>query len=121
MDYEVMKKKLDTYRKSNGQFGQVSSELLLEFLRMWEENTGPSSELASKLGMRTKQMGFLVREARKIAKNNEIVDPTFRALQIQGQGGDAPVGCGIELAWGSDKVIRFPTVDTLVDFLKRAS
>jgi hypothetical protein len=121
MDYEVMKKKLDTYRKSNGQFGQVSSELLLEFLRMWEEHTGPSSELASKLGMRTKQMGFLVREARKIAKSNEIVDPAFHALQIQGPMENAPVGSGIELAWGSDKVIRFPTVDTLVDFLKRAS
>jgi hypothetical protein len=121
MDYEVMKKKLDTYRKSNGQFGQVSAELLLEFLRMWEENTGTSSDLATSLGMRTKQMGFLVREARKIAKNSEMVDPAFRALQIQGSTGDAPVGSGIELAWGNDKVIRFPTVDTLIDFLKRAS
>lgn len=120
MDYEVMRKKLDTYRKSNGQFGQVSAELLLEFLRMWEGNTGPSSELAKKLGMRTKQMGFLVREARKIAKNSEMVDPAFQALQIQAPAG-APVGSGIEVAWGSDKVIRFPTVDTLLDFLKKAS
>jgi hypothetical protein len=121
MDFEVMKKKLDTYRKSNGQFGQVSAELLLEFLRMWECHVGPSSELASKLGMRTKQMGFLVREARKLAKNSQVVDPAFQSLQLNVHGEEGSRGTGIELAWGTDKVIRFPTVDVLIDFLRKAS
>lgn len=120
MDHEVMRKKLDTYRKSNGQFGQVGAELLLEFLRMWEENTGSSSELASKLGMRTKQMGFLVREARKLAKNSSAVDPAFQALNVQMPPKEGSASA-IELSWGTDKLVRFPSVDTLVDFLRKAS
>jgi hypothetical protein len=121
MDYEVMKKKLDTYRKSNGQFRRVKGELLIEFLRMWECHTGPSLEFAKKLGMRSKQLGSLVREARKIATTTDAVDPAFHALQIQGPAESPPVSAGIELTWGADKIIRFPTVDILMDFLKKAS
>jgi hypothetical protein len=121
MNHEVMKKKLDTYRKSNGQFKKVSSELLVEFLRIWEGHTGPPNELAKKLGMRSKQMGFLVREARKIATSTESVDPAFHALQIQVAEEDIRGLNGIEVTWGQGKVIRFPTVDLLMDFLKRAS
>jgi len=65
-------------------------------------------------------MGFLVREARKIAKNSQVVDPAFQALQIQSMIG-APVGTGIEMTWGEDRVVRFPNVDTLIDFLKKAA
>ncbi len=36
MEYEVMRKKLDAYRKPSGQFRLVNGDLLIELLRMWE-------------------------------------------------------------------------------------
>jgi hypothetical protein len=121
MDYEVMKKKLDTYRKPKGQFRRVNSDLLVELLRMWELHTGPSAEFARQLGIKSKQLGRLIQQARKIATTTEVVDPAFHALQIQVPEGDGPISSGIEVTWGPGKVIRFPTVDTLMDFLKKAS
>jgi hypothetical protein len=121
MDFEVMKKKMDAYRKSNGQFKRVNGDLLVELLRMWECHTGPSSEFAKRLGMRGKQLGSLVREARKVAATTEAVDPAFHALQIQEVTENPSVNVGIELTWGPGKVIRFPTVDSLMDFLKKAA
>lgn len=119
MDYEVMKKKLDAYRRPKGQFRRVNGDLLMELLRMWEAHTGPSVEMAKKLGMKSKQLGRLIQGARKIAATTEAIDPAFQELPTQASAEERKFG--IELAWGSDKVIRFPTVETLMDFLKRAS
>jgi hypothetical protein len=122
MDYEVMRKKLDTYRKSNGQFKHVSGDLLVELLRMWESHTGASFEFAKKLGMRSKQLGSLIREGRRVATSTENVDPAFHALQLQSPASEGGVPCsGIEMSWGTDQLIRFPSVDTLWEFLKKAA
>jgi hypothetical protein len=119
MEYEVMKKKLDTYRRPKGQFRGVKSDLLIELLRMWESHTGTSAEFARKLGMKSKQLGRLVQEARKIATTTEAIDPSFHELPVLDPAQSA--GTGIEMVWGSDKIIRFPTVETLMDFLKKAA
>jgi hypothetical protein len=118
MELEVMKKKLDTYRRPKGQFRGVKSDLLIELLRMWESHTGSSAEFARTLGMKPKQLGRLIQEARKIATTTEAIDPAFHELPVQDPGQS---GAGIEMVWGSDKIIRFPTVETLMDFLKRAA
>ncbi len=122
MEYEVMRKKLDAYRKPSGQFRRVNGDLLIELLRMWEMHKGPSVEVARQLGMKSKQLGRLVQAARKIAAMTEAVDPAFHELLPQDVPEEAiKGGTGIEMVWGSDKIIRFPTVDTLMDFLKKAS
>jgi hypothetical protein len=121
MDYEVMKKKLDAYRKPSGQFRRVNGDLLIELLRMWEVHTGPSVDFARNLGMKSKQLGRLVQAARKIATTTEAVDPAFHELQPQ-ESTEVGMGTGIEVIWGADsKIIRFASMDTLMDFLKRAS
>lgn len=114
-----MKKKLNAYRTPKGQFRKVKGELLIEFLRMWESHTGPATELARNLGMTRPQLSTLVREARKLVKTSDAIDPAFQALQIQGPS-EVPPSKGIELTLDAG-VIRFPTVDTLMDFLKKAS
>lgn len=121
MDYDVMKKKLDTYRKSNGQFKRVHGDLLIELLRMWESWTGAPSEFAKKLGMRSKQLGSLVREGRKIATSTENIEGVFHPLEIPGVSEPTAPCHGIEVVWDGGKIIRFPTVDTLMDFIKKAS
>ena len=119
MDYEVMKKKLDAYRRPKGQFRRVHGDLLIELLRMWEAHIGPSAEMARMLGMRGKQLGRLIHAARRIATTTAAIDPAFHELPTQLPADTSK--SGIEITWGSDKVIRFPTVETLMDFLKRAS
>jgi hypothetical protein len=122
MEFEVMKKKLDGFRKANGQFKKVSGELLVELLRMWESHTGESSEFAKRLGMRSKQLGSLIREGRKVALAMGDVSPAFHAVGIEGGVQEVCAsGSGIEMSWGGDKVIRFPSVDVLWDFLKKAA
>ena len=120
MEFEVMKKKLETYRRPKGQFRGVKSDILIELLRSWESHSGSSAEFAKKLGMKRRQLGRLVQEARKIATTTEAIDPAFHELPTQDPPGQS-AGAGIEMIWGSDKIIRFPTVDTLMDFLKKAA
>jgi hypothetical protein len=120
MDFEVMKKKLDAYRKPSGQIRRVKGELLIELLRMWEAHTGPSTEFARNLGIKSKQLSRLVHEARKAAATTEAADASFYELPSP-EATETPRSEGIEVTWGPGKVIRFPTVETLLDFLKRAS
>jgi hypothetical protein len=121
MDFEVMRKKLDAFKTPGGSYKNIKSELLVELLRTWEEHTGPSSELASQLGMKPNQLARQIQEARKAAARSDAIDPVFEALQ----GPEATVGSSngpmIEMSWGGDKVVKFPNVDTLVEFLRRAA
>src|SRR4051812_43818041 len=105
MDYEVLKKKLDAYRKPSGQFRRVKSDLLIELLRLWEAHTGHSSEFARELGMKRQQLARLVQTARKIATTTELVDPAFHELRPQEPiGGSQQTGTGIELVLESGKI-----------------
>jgi hypothetical protein len=85
MEYEVMKKKLDTYRKPKGQFRRVNSDLLVELLRMWELHTGPSSKFARQLGIKSKQLGRLVQQASTttVGSLNRVYSTGF--LRVNGQ------------------------------------
>jgi hypothetical protein len=120
MDYEIMRKKLDAYRSPKGSFKNVKGDLLVELLRAWEAHTGSSADMARKLGMKSKQLGRLVTTARKVAVTSDVADATFHELRTHEAPELAPAS-GIEVSWGREKVIRFPSVDMLMDFLKKAS
>ncbi len=121
MDFEVMKKKLNAYKTPGGSYKNIKGELLVELLRVWEEHTGPSTELAKHLGMKPNQLTRQIREARKAAARSEAIDSTFQEIQIPGSSVGGPVGTGIEMSWGGDKVVKFPNVDCLVEFLRKAA
>jgi hypothetical protein len=121
MDFEILRKKLDAYKTSGGSYKNIKSELLVELLRAWEEHRGPSTVLAKQLGMKAGQLARQIREARKAATRGEAIDPAFQALQMQSSG-ESPSGASeIVLSWGGDKVVKFPNVDLLVDFLRKAA
>lgn len=122
MDFEILRKKLDGYKTPGGHYKNIKGELLVELLRMWEVNTGPSTEIARQLGMKRQQLARLIREARRIASMTDAVDPAFQELQIQKPAEESvSQSARIEVSWGTNQVIRFPTVETLIDFLKKAS
>ena len=121
MDFEIMRKKLDAYKTPGGSYKNIKSELLIELLRAWEEYTGSSTELAKQLGMKPHQLSRQIREARKAAARNDAIDPAFQEIQIPEPSGGNSGGSGIEMTWGGDKVVKFPNVDCLVEFLRKAA
>jgi hypothetical protein len=121
MDVDVMRKKLDAYKTAGGSYKNIKSDLLIELLRVWEEHTGPATHLARQLGMKSNQLARQIREARKAAAMSDVIDPAFQALQIPESLDGSSVGSVIEMSWGGDKVVKFPNVDCLVEFLRKAS
>ena len=121
MDFEILRKKLDAYKTSGGSYKNIKSELLVELLRMWEGHKGPSTILAKQLGMTAGQLARQIREARKAAVHEDAIDPAFQALDMQAQSESPSTGSDITLSWGGDKVVKFPSVDLLVDFLRKAA
>lgn len=121
MDFETLKKKLDAFKTPGGSYKNIRSELLVELLRMWEEHKGPSTILARQLGMKRGQLARQIREARKAAACSDAIDPAFQALQVPPPAEGAPNAAEIALSWGGDKVVKFPNVDLLVEFLRKAA
>ena len=124
MDNLVLKKKLSTFKTEGGMLRRVSDELLLEILRSWEAWTGTSKDFYHSLGLSKQQLANFIRKGKKIAKNNPLANGEFQELKmtIPLNSQPASFSCsGIEILWGEGKVIRFPEVDLLIDFLKKAA
>jgi hypothetical protein len=120
MDFEILRKKLDAYKTAGGSYKNIKSELLVEILRVWEEHKGPSTVIAKQLGMKRGQLARQIREARKAAVREDAIDPAFQALEMQSPG-EGATRAEITMSWGGDKVVKFPSVDLLVDFLRKVA
>lgn len=123
MDNLVLKKKLSTFKTQGGTLRRVSDELLLEILHSWEEWTGTSKEFYQSLGLSKQQLANFIRKGKKIVKNNPLINGEFQELKMAIPLNPQPaVPCsGIEILLGEGKVIRFPEVDLLIDFLKKTA
>jgi hypothetical protein len=126
MDLEILNKKVSSYRDNGGRVRKVSDELLLEILDAWEQWTGPASGFYKSLGVSAKGISSIIGKAKKL-KREGFPSGDFKELRIEGAtGSQAALGpsvpcSGIELGLTDGKVIRFPLVDQLVEFLKKAA
>jgi len=124
MDLEILKKKISTYRTDGGLVKNVGDEVLLELLEAWEQWTGSAREFARSLGMNRNSIPKLIGKAKKL-KREGFPSGDFKEIKIVGAGSaarDTGGACqGIELCWDQGKVIRFPQVDSLLEFLKKAA
>ena len=120
MDLMILKKRLSTFRTDSGRIQNVSDELLLDILRAWESWTGKAKEFYVGLGLSKQSMSNMIRKAKKLSRDG--AGSEFREVNIESMIGSAPGGIvAIEVAWDSGKVIRFPSVDQLIDFLKKVA
>lgn len=120
MDMIILKKRLSTFRTDGGSLSKVSDELLIDLLRAWESWTGKGNEFYGGLGVSKQSMSNMIRKAKKL--NRDGVRSEFKEMNIESIIGSAPGGIvAIEVTWDSGKVIRFPSVDQLVDFLKKVA
>lgn len=125
MDLEILKKKISTYRTAGGHIKIKNDGLLLELLSAWEQWTGPATEFSSAIGIHRKAIPTLIGRAKKLRREG-FPSGDFKEIKLEGGGGSlaglSSGPCvGIELGLTDGKVIRFPQVDQLLEFLKKAA
>ena len=120
MDMLVLKKRISTFRTSGGSLRNLSDELILDILKTWESWTGKSRDLYVGLGVNRQSMARIIGKAKKLSR--EGAGGEFKEMSMESILGP-PQGSGlaIEVAWDSNKIIRFPSVDHLIDFLKKVA
>ena len=125
MDLDILKKKLSTYRGEGGRIRNVPVELLLEVLAAWETWTGTTQGFYTALGVSAKGMASMMGKAKKLRREGKVPVSDFKEITDAVLGGGKAshgfTGEGIELFWDQGKVIRFPRVEQLIDFLKKVA
>lgn len=134
MDLMILKKKIDGYRAANGSIKNVSPELLLELRQTWENYTGSQEQFRSELGMKTGTLRNLLSESKKL--NHVLASAgAIGVVTARSEGGSECLSQQpsedqdtdqqrhtVELAFDQgNKVIRFPNVDLLVEFLRKCA
>lgn len=123
MELEILNKKVSTYRDTAGRVRHLSDDLLLELLDAWEHWTGPAKGFYTAVGVSAKGIAGVIKKAKKLRREGFPGD-NFKEIKVAGTDGTqaATTPCsGIELGLTDGKVIRFPQVDQLVEFLKKAA
>ena len=121
MDLEVLKKKISTYRGDGGRVKITDDSLLLEILSEWENWTGAADGFYKAIGISANGMGSVIGRAKKLRREGFPVQD-FKEVKIIGSESASHSPCqGIEIIWDNGKLIRFPQVESLIDFLKKVS
>jgi hypothetical protein len=118
----VLKKKLSTFRSKEGYLVGVSADVLQELLRAWEGWTGKPKDFYRSIGVNQNQIAFLLGKAKKMAREGGFPAEEFKEVQLPVVGGVVGGPCtGIELQLDGGRIIRFPSVEPLIDFLKKSA
>jgi len=121
MELEILKKKISTFRTVGGHVKIKDDALYLEILLAWEQWTGPATGFASAIGINRQTISKLVGHAKKLRREGHFPAEEFKEIKLEpAVMGGAPCS-GIELSWTEGRVIRFPQVDQLLEFLKKAA
>lgn len=126
MDLDILKKKISTFRGDGGRVRITDDHLLMEILSAWEQWTGPASGFYGAIGVSQKGISSIIGKAKKLRREGHFPAEDFKEIKVEGatEGLVAMSGgpcTGIELSWDQGKVIRFPLVDQLIEFLKKAA
>ncbi len=130
MELVILKKKIDGYRAANGSIKNIPPELLLDLRQTWENYTGSPEQFRSELGVKTGTLRNLLKESKKL--NHAIASAGAVGLMAvdhdtdNGVAGTSwennqPLGTLEVVYEGGAKIIRFPSVDLLVDFLRKSA
>ncbi len=124
MDLEILKKRLSSYRTPKGRLTRVPDDLLVDILLAWEQWIGPASGFYAALGADHRKMAGLIGRAKKLKREGFFPEEAFKEIKVANETdgpGAHPPCLGIEIIWDKGKLIRFPEVDLLIDFLKKVA
>ena len=128
MDNTKLKKQLSTFRSPKGVIKNVSNEVYFELLKAWENWTGTSKDFYGSIGVSKMQAAGILGKAKRLQRDGVFGAMEFNEVKVgellpgfvgsTGMGGPCTA---IELNWDGGKVIRFPQVEQLLDFLKKSA
>ena len=126
MDLEVLKKKISSYKTPSGRIMRLPDDLLCEILIAWEQWTESASGFYSAIGADHRKMASLMGRAKKLKREGHFPEEAFKEIKLQESpsnlGSLTGVPCqGVEILWDNGKLIRFPHVDNLIEFLKKVA
>jgi hypothetical protein len=126
MDFIILRKKIDGFRLGNGQLQNVPPELLWELRQAWENFSGPVEEFRRGLGMKVGTLRKLLSESKKL--NHALASASAMGISEPGAAAGttestaANTGGQLEIAYDNgSKIIRFPNIELLLEFLKKAA
>lgn len=124
MELEILKKKISSYRTEKGRITKIPDELAVEILYAWEQWTGPTAGFYSAIGVDFRKAASIIGRGKRLKREGHFPVEEFKEVKLE----SAPTGGyisdltgAIELSWDQGKVIRFPQVDQLIDFLKKVA
>ena len=122
VDLEILNKKISAFRGEGGRVRGVSDELLIEILASWENYKGPAKGFYKALGVSKEGIGSMIKKARKLKREGHFPMDEFKEIKVA-EGNQISVSpcAGIEIVWDNGKLIRFPQVESLIDFLKKVA
>ena len=124
MDLEVLKRKISTFRGEGGRVRISDESLLMEILLAWEQWTGRAKGFYPAIGVSQTGMASIIGRAKKLRREGHFPAEEFNEIKLAGGGGMGsvlPPCSGIEVCWEGGRLIRFPGVDQLIDFLKKVA
>ncbi len=127
MDNTILKKRLNTFRTGkSGRLQEIGNDVIVAVHRAWENWPGTTTDFCRELGVSSPQMGVIIKKGKALIKSGVVQESEFHEIALAGGGGNSaapgPLPCvAIELSWSEGRVIRFPRVDDLLDFLKKAA
>lgn len=117
MEMAVLKKRLNTYKSSNGRLNKVDEEVVMDVLRGWEQWQGSAADLCREIGLSKMQLVTMIQKAKNLVKKGATVGSEFKEIKVASPPSDS--GSKIELIWNGGRLIRFSGVDQLIEFLNR--
>jgi hypothetical protein len=123
METAILKKRLNTFKTDGGRLKRVSDDLLVDFLRAYESWPGAASEFYREVGISKQQFAVLMKKAKRLCREGHHPESgEFKEIALSTLPAGAQAPCvGIELDLTDGRVIRFPAVDPLLEFLKKAA
>ena len=121
VDNGVLKKRLNTFKSKAGKLRKISDEVIIEVLRAWENWPGTTADPYRDLGLSKMQLVTILKKAKYLIKNGVVQESEFKEITLDGDESIQSDRNIISMNWDQGKVINFPTVDHLVDFLKKVA
>lgn len=127
MDLTVLSKKISSYRTPKGRITNLPNELLGEILHAWEQWNGVPANFYKSLGVNYRKMASIMSKAKQLKRDGAFDGLNFTEVVVEGSDLGSSVqsshvgGCGIELVWDNNKIIRFGSPELLMEFLKKAA
>lgn len=115
----ILKKRLNTFKTGKGSLIGLPDDLVLDVIRTWERWTGTSKSLCQGLGIKDKQLAFIIKKGKRVLKDGKEKLGPFTPVEVKTPPDDQKAP--IILMWDKKRSIRFYQVGQLVEFLKQAA